>query len=84
MAGLHWERQFKKVLLRNGCEKEPTWECLNVYRQHGLSLSVYVDDIEMAWLEAQFGDREKKIDATLWSGETYSVSWSSLFGSHST
>ena len=68
----------RRFLLPNGCEKEPTWECLSVYRQHGLSLSVYVDDIEVAWLEAQFGGRVDKINETRWSGETFSVSWSSL------
>ena len=55
-----------------------------MYRQHRLSLSVYVDDIEMAWLEAQFEDLVEKIDETRWSVEAYSVSWSSLLGSHST
>ena len=29
-------------------EKVPNWECLFVHRKQGLSLSVYVDDIEMA------------------------------------
>ena len=30
LAGLLWERQFEKVLLKNGWEKVPTWEWLFV------------------------------------------------------
>ena len=42
------ERPFEKVLLENGWERAPTWECLFVHRQHGQFLSVYVDAIKMA------------------------------------
>ena len=28
LAGLLWERQFEKVLLKHGWEKIPNWECL--------------------------------------------------------
>ena len=48
LAGLLWERQFKKVLLKHGWEKIPNWECLFVHRGKGLFLSVYVDDIKLA------------------------------------
>ena len=47
-AGLLWERQFEKILLKHGWEKVPNWECLSVHRQKGLFLSVYVDDIKSA------------------------------------
>ena len=50
LAGLLWERQFEKVLLKHGWEKIPNWECLFVHREKGLFLSVYVDDIKN-WLE---------------------------------
>ena len=30
LAGLLWERQFEKVLLKHGWEKVPNWECLFV------------------------------------------------------
>ena len=30
LAGLLWERQFEKVLLKHGWEKIPNWECLFV------------------------------------------------------
>ena len=48
LAGLLWERQFEKVLLKYGWEKIPNWECLFVHREKGLFLSVYVDDIKLA------------------------------------
>ena len=48
LAGLLWERQFEKILLKHGWEKIPNWECLFVHREKGLFLSVYVDDITLA------------------------------------
>ena len=48
LAGLLWEQQFEKVLLKYGWEKVPNWECLFVNRENGLFLSVYVDDIKLA------------------------------------
>ena len=49
LAGLLWERQFEKILLKHGWEKIPNCECLFVHREKGLFLSVYVDVIK--WLE---------------------------------
>ena len=48
LAGLLWERQFEKILLKHGWEKIPIWECLFVHREKGLFLSVYVDDLKLA------------------------------------
>ena len=48
LAGLLWERQFEKILLKHGWEKIPNWECLFVHREKGLFLSVYADDIKLA------------------------------------
>ena len=48
LAGLLWERQFEKTLLKHGWEKIPNWECLFVHREKGLFLSVCVDDTELA------------------------------------
>ena len=48
LAGLLWERQFEKILLKHGWEKNPNWECLFVHREKGLFLSVYADDIKLA------------------------------------
>ena len=49
MAGLLLEKILEEFLLQEGCEKHPNWECLYVYRQPQLFLSVYVDDKK--WLE---------------------------------
>ena len=48
LAGLLWEKQFEKILLKHGWEKIPNWECLFVHREKGLFLSVYVDDLKLA------------------------------------
>ena len=53
MAGLLWERQLEKILLKHGWEKIPNWECLFVHREKGLFLSVYVDDIKIGRKETK-------------------------------
>ena len=47
LAGLLWERQFEKILLKYGWEKVSNCECLFVHREKGLFLSVYVDGIKL-------------------------------------
>ena len=47
-AGLLWERQIEKNILKHGWEKVSDGECLFVQREKGLFLSVYVDDIKLA------------------------------------
>ena len=37
LAGLLWERQFEKILLKHGWEKIPYWECLFVHRKKDYS-----------------------------------------------
>ena len=48
LAGLLWERQFEKILLKHGWEKIPNWECLFEHREKRLFLSVFVDNITLA------------------------------------
>ena len=48
LAGLLWKRQFEKFQLKYVREKVSNWECFFVYREKGLFLSVYVDDIKLA------------------------------------
>ena len=48
LAGLLWEKQFEKILLKYGWEKVSNWECLFVHREKGLFLSVCVDDVRLA------------------------------------
>ena len=40
LAGLSWERQFEKILLKYGWENVSNWECFFVHREKGLFLSV--------------------------------------------
>ena len=54
LAGLLWERQFEKILLKHGWEKIRNWECLFVRREKGLFLYVYVDDIQLAGKTTQY------------------------------
>ena len=48
LAGLLWERQFEKILLKHGWEKVSNRERLFVHREKGLFFSVCVDAIELA------------------------------------
>ena len=48
LAGLLWERQFDKILLKYNWEKVSNWECLFVHREKGFFSAVYVDDIKFA------------------------------------
>ena len=47
LAGLLWQRQFEKTLLKYCWDKASNWECFFVHREK-LFLSVYVDDIKLA------------------------------------
>ena len=62
LAGLLWERQFEKVLLKYGWVKVSNWECLFVHRQQGLFLSVYVDDIKLAGKKQNIDPMWKVLD----------------------
>ena len=53
LAGLLWERQFEKILLKYGWEKVSNWERSLVHREKRLFLSVYVDDIKIGWKETK-------------------------------
>ena len=53
LAGLLWERQFEKILLKHGWEKVSNCESLFVHREKGLVSSVYVDDIKFGWKETK-------------------------------
>ena len=62
LAGLLWERQFEKVLLKHGWEKIPNWECLIVHREKGLFLSVYVVTGKRQNLEPMWKVLYKEVD----------------------
>ena len=81
LAGLLWERQFEKILLKHGWEKIPNWECLFVHREKGLFLSVYVDDIKLA------GKKQNDVETTQQRsrfGRTNIFPGSCILGLHST
>ena len=72
LAGLLWERQFEKILLKHGWEKIPNWECLFVHREKGLFLSVYVDDIRLAGKKRNLDPMWKLLNKEVDLGETTS------------
>ena len=61
-AGLLWERQFEKLLLKCGWEKVSNWECLFVHREKGLFLSVCVDDITLPGKKQNIEVLNKEVD----------------------
>ena len=69
LAGLLWERQFEKSLLKYGWEKVPNWECLFVHREKGLFLSVYVDDIKSAGRNQNIDPMWKPLNKEVDSGD---------------
>ena len=70
LAGLLWELQFEKILLKHGWEKIPNWECLFVHREKGLLLSVYVDDIKLAGKKQNIDPMWKLLNKEVDLGET--------------
>ena len=81
LAGLLWERQFAKILLKYGWEV-PNWECLFVHRQKGLFLSVYVDDPKLAVKKQNLDPMWKLLKKkSIWENQHLSLimfSWDAL------
>ena len=69
LAGLLWERQFEKVLLKYGWEEIPNGECLFVHREKGLYLSVYVDDMKLSGKKQNFDPMWKVLNKEVDLGE---------------
>ena len=69
LAGLLWERQFEKILLKHGCVKVSNWECLFGHREKGLFLSVYVDDIKLAGKKQNIDPMWKVFNEEVYLGE---------------
>ena len=69
LAGLLWERQFEKILLKHGWEKVSNWECLFVHREKGLFLSVFVEDIKLAGKRQNFDPMWKVLNKEVDLGE---------------
>ena len=83
LAGLLWERQFEKVLLKHDWEKVPKGECLFVDRGKGLFLSVYVDDIKTGWKEKEHRPSVESTCERRWFWWANIIPWPCLFGLHS-
>ena len=80
-GGLMWERHFEEDLLELVSEKVSNEECLFVYREYALLLSVYVED-EIARRkpkEAEYGSHVQEIDETRWSWRTNFISSSHIY-----
>ena len=69
LAGLLWEMQFEKILLKYSWEKVSSWECLFVNRQKRLFLSVYVDDIRLDGKKQNIDPMWKVLNKEVDSGE---------------
>ena len=83
LAGLLWERQFVKILLKYGWEKVSNWECLFVHREKGLFLSVYVDDIKLAGKKQNIDPMWKVLNKeVIWENQIFPGSC--ILGMHST
>ena len=69
LAGLPWERQLEKILLKHGWEKVSNWECFFVHRQKGLFFYVYVEDIKLAGKKQNFDPMWKELNKEVDLGE---------------
>ena len=52
-AGLLWERQFEKILLKYGWVKVSNWECLFVHRQKRIFLICVCGRHKIGWKETK-------------------------------
>ena len=74
LAGLLWERQFEKILLKYGWEKVSNWECLSVHLEKGLFFSVYVDDIKLAGKKQNINPMWKLLNKEVdWENQHHSL-----------
>ena len=83
VAGLLWERQFEKILLKHGWEKIPNWECFFVHREKGLFLTVYVDDIKLTGKKQNIDPKWKLLNREVDFGRTNIFPGSCILGLHS-
>ena len=72
LAGLLWERQFEKIVLKYGWETVSNWECSCVHREKGLFLSVFVDEIKLAGKNQNINPIWKVLNQKVGLGETTS------------
>ena len=83
LAGLLWERQFEKVLLKYGWEKVPIGNARSYTVKKGLFLSVYVDDTKLAGKEQNLDPMWKVLNKEVDLGEPTSFLDHEKLGMHS-
>ena len=83
LAGLLWERQIEKILLKYSWEKVSIWECLFVHREKGLFLSVYVNNIKFAGKKQNIDPMWKVLNKEVDFGRTNIFPGSCISGMHS-
>ena len=83
LAGLLWERQFEKFLLKYGWEKIPNWVCFFVNREKGLFLSVYVDGKKLTGKKQNISPTRKILMKDVDLGKPTSFLDHVYFGLHS-
>ena len=54
LAGLLWERQFEKILLKYSWEKVSNWECLFVHREKRIILICVCGRHQIRWKERKY------------------------------
>ena len=84
LAGLLWERQFEKILLKHGWEKIPNWQCLFVHREKRIILICVCGWHKIGWKETKSWSDLESTQQRSRFGRTNIFSWSCLLGMHST
>ena len=70
LAGLLWERQFEKILLKYGWEKVSNLECLFVHRQKGVVLICVCKWHQIGWKETKHWSDVESTQERSWIGRT--------------
>ena len=84
LARLLWERQFEQALLELGWEKSPELGMYVRSMEQGHFCQINVDDIKMPGQKQNLALMWKKLTEKRSSWRTNLISWSRIFGMHST
>ena len=69
LAGLLWERQFEKILLKDGCERVSNWNACSYTAKKVYSYLCYVDDIKLAGKKQNINPMWKVLNKDIDLGE---------------
>ena len=84
LAGLLWERQFEKILLKHGWEIFPNWEYLFVHRRKRIILVCECGWHEIDWKETKIWSDVETSQKRSWLGKTNIFPASCILRMHST